>query len=96
MARRITDEKVLMERVRKMLPARIPATAIRSVECDPTDGEYGGPSYWVILAPGYIAPGTQCHVIHEDTLAQIRSEVRGIELWENDPDLDGTDHGMDW
>lgn len=87
MARRITDEKVLMERVIKMLPKGIPATAIESVECDPWDGLNGGGSYWVYLHDGYIATGMGCHTIHEDTLADLKGEIAGIEVWEDDPAL---------
>ena len=83
---RITSEAVLMERVKKMLPKGVPASAIESVECDPYDGENGG-SYWVYLHDGWMATGTGCHTIHEDTLAELRSEVRNIERWEDDPAL---------
>ena len=87
MARRITDEAVLLARVVKMLPKGIPASAIRDVECDPTDGENGGPSYWVILAPGYICMIMECHTIHEDTLAQLKEMLKYVEEWPDDPDL---------
>lgn len=87
MARRITDERVLMKRVVKMLPKGIPASAIESVECDPWDGLNGGGSYWVYLNDGYIATGTGCHTIHEDTLTDLKGEIAGIEVWEDDPAL---------
>lgn len=85
---RITDEAVLMDRVIKMLPKGIPSTAIHSVECDPTDGCNGGPSYWVYLQDGYISPEMGCHTIHEDTLKELRDVVRGIEEWPDDPALE--------
>ena len=80
---RITDEAVLMDRVIKMLPKGIPASAINSVECDPTDGENGGPSYWVYLNDGYISPEMGCQTIHEDTLKELKNVVGCIEV---DPD----------
>ena len=88
MARRITDERILMERVVKMLPKHIPASAIEGVECDPFNGEDGGPSYWVYLNDGYIAVGMGCHTIHEDTLAALRYEVQNIDIWSDDPALE--------
>ena len=84
---RITSEKVLMERVVAMLPKNVPASAIESVECDPYDGSNGGGSYWVNLAAGWKSPDDWCHVIHEDTLDELRPMVRGIERWEDDPAL---------
>ena len=85
---RITSEKVLMERVRAMLPKTVPASAISSVECDPYDGANGGGSYWVNLEAGWRSPDDCCHVIHEDTLAELRPLVRGVVRWEDDPALD--------
>lgn len=82
---RITSEKVLKDRVVKMLPKGVPASAIESVECDPYDGENGGPSYWV-----YLHDGWRCedgHTIHEDTLADLKPMVRSIEPWPDDPAL---------
>lgn len=79
MSRQISEFE-LARRVRKWLPKGIPAEAIEDVECDPydsvrVDGSY---SYWVHLAPGYIAPGLGCHTIHEDTLAEVKYEVQHI------------------
>ena len=88
MARRITSEADLMARAKKMLPKGIPETAIHSVECDPTDGENGGPSYWVNLSPGYWNPTMGCHTIHEDTLQELRSMLKDVELWPEDPALE--------
>ena len=87
MARHITDENVLMERARAMLPRGIPKDAIEAVECDPYDGANGGPSYWVYLAPGWICPLMECHTIHEDTLKELRIYIRSIEPWPDDPEL---------
>lgn len=87
MSRRITDEKVLLNRVIKMLPNGIPVSAIESVECDPYNGENGGGSYWVYLHDGYIAAGMGCHTIHEDTLSQLKEEVQQITEWPDDPAL---------
>ncbi len=87
MSRRITDERILMERIIKMLPKDIPSSAIESVECDPYDGSNGGGSYWVYLHDGYICTATDCHTLHEDTLAELKYAVQCIERWENDPSL---------
>lgn len=89
MARRITDDNILMERVLKMLPKGVPAEAIDDVECDPYDGGDDGcqPSYWVYLSAGWICPTMGCHTIHEDTLKDIRSMVSEIEPWPDDPEL---------
>ena len=87
MPRRITSEAVLMQRVIAMLPRGVPASAISAVECDPYDGEDGGPSYWVYLAPGWICPEMECHTIHEDTLAKLKPMVKSIEPWPDDPEL---------
>ena len=87
MPRRIKDEAVLLNRVIKMLPKGVPAEAISGVECDPYDGEDGGPSYWVYLADGWICPEMECHTIHEDTLAKLKPMVKLIEPWPDDPDL---------
>lgn len=84
---RIISEAVLMDRVVKMLPKGIPASAINAVECDPYDGLNGGGSYWVYLNDGYISPEMGCHTIHEDTLKDV---VSGIKEWPDDPDL--TEH----
>ncbi len=87
MARRITSESVLMERVVKMLPKNVPARAIKSVECDPWDGANGGGSYWVYLNDGWICNCMGCHTIHEDTLAELKVMVQDISSWPADPDL---------
>ena len=87
MPRRIKDEAVLLDRVIKMLPKSVPAEAISEVECDPYDGEAGGPSYWVYLASGWICPEMECHTIHEDTLAKLRPYVRSIKPWPDEPEL---------
>ena len=87
MGRHITSEAVLLDRVIKMLPKSVPPEAINGVECDPYDGEDGGPSYWVYLEAGWICLEMGCHTIHEDTLAKLRPYVRSIEPWPNDPEL---------
>ena len=87
MPRRIKDEAVLLDRAIKMLPKGVPAEAISGVECDPYDGENGGPSYWVYLAEGWICPEMECHTIHEDTLAKLKPMVKSIKPWPDDPDL---------
>lgn len=87
MPRRIKDEAVLLDRVIKMLPKRVPAEAISAVECDPYDGEDGGSSYWVYLASGWICPEMECHTIHEDTLAKLKPMVKSIKPWPDDPEL---------
>lgn len=87
MSRRIKDEAILLDRVIKMLPKGVPVEAISGVECDPYDGEDGGPSYWVYLANGWICPEMECHTIHEDTLAKLKPMVKSIEPWSDDPDL---------
>ena len=87
MPRRIKDEIVLLDRVIKMLPKGVPTEAIKEVECDPYDGEDGGPSYWVYLTSGWICPEMECHTIHEDTLAKLKPLVKSIEPWPDDPDL---------
>jgi len=84
---RITDERILLDRVIKMLPKGIPAEAIHGVECDPYDGTDGGGSYWVYLADGYWNPTMGCHTIHEDTLAELRPYIKEIEVWPDDPAL---------
>jgi len=88
MPRRITDENILMARAISMLPKGVPADAIEAVECDPWDGENGGPSYWVYLAPGWICPDMGCHTIHEDTLAKLKPMIKSVEPWPDDPELD--------
>lgn len=87
MARHIKDEAILFDRVLKMLPKSVPITAISSVECDPYDGENGGPSYWVYLAAGWICPEMECHTIHEDTLAKLKPMIKSIKPWPDDPEL---------
>ena len=87
MPRHITDENILMDRVLKMLPKRIPKEAIEAVECDPYDGEDGGPSYWVYTAPGWLVADMGCHTIHEDTLAKLKPYIQSIEPWPDDPEL---------
>ena len=87
MARHIKDEAILFDRVLKMLPKSVPITAISAVECDPYDGENGGPSYWVYLAAGWICPEMECHTIHEDTLAKLKPMVKSIKPWPDDPEL---------
>ena len=87
MPRRITDEAVLLDRVIKMLPKGVPADAIEDVECDPWDGEDGGPSYWVYTAPGWLVADMGCHTIHEDTLAKLKPYIQSIVPWPDDPDL---------
>ena len=74
----IWDEAVLLERAISYLPKGIPAEAIHYVECDPCDGEFGGPSYWVCLREGYICADMGCHTIHEDTLKQLRQVMKSI------------------
>lgn len=85
---RITSEKVLMDRVLKMLPKGIPAEAIDSVECDPFNGLNGGGSYWVYLKEGYICPTMGCHTIHEDTLAELKLMLAEVKEWPDDPELE--------
>ncbi len=87
MPRHITDEKILMDRVLKMLPKNIPPEAIDDVECDPYDGENGGPSYWVYTAPGWLVADMGCHTIHEDTLTKLKPYIQSIVPWPDDPDL---------
>ena len=87
MPRRITNEQVLLDRVIKMLPKGVPAEAIEDVECDPWDGEDGGPSYWVYTAPGWLVADMDCHTIHEDTLAKLKPYVQSIVPWPDDPEL---------
>ena len=87
MPRHITDETILMDRVLKMLPKNVPPEAIEAVECDPYDGEDGGPSYWVYTAPGWLVSWMDCHTIHEDTLAKLKPYVQSIVPWPDDPEL---------
>ena len=87
MARHITDEAILLDRVLKMLPKNVPPEAIEDVECDPYDGENSGPSYWVYTAPGWLVSDMDCHTIHEDTLAKLKPMVKSIEPWPEDPEL---------
>ena len=87
MPRHITDEAILMDRAIKMLPKGVPVEAIEAVECDPYDGENGGPSYWVYLAPGWICPEMEGHTIHEDTLAKLKPMIKSVEPWPDDPEL---------
>lgn len=87
MARHITDEAILLDRVIKMLPKGVPPEAIEDVECDPYDGENGGPSYWVYTAPGWLVSYMDCHTIHEDTLAKLKPYVQSIVPWPDDPEL---------
>lgn len=84
---RITSDKVLMDRVLKMLPKGVPVEAIESVECDPWNGEDGGGSYWVYLHDGWVFPSMGCHTAHEDTLAEIKWMIKEIEPWPDDPAL---------
>lgn len=88
MPRHITDETILMDRVLKMLPKNVPPEAIEAVECDPYDGEDGGPSYWVYTAPGWLVSWMDCHTIHEDTLAKLKPYVQSIVPWPDDPELE--------
>lgn len=87
MPRHITDEATLWDRVLKMLPKNVPPEAIEDVECDPYDGEDGGPSYWVYTAPGWLVSYMDCHTIHEDTLAKLKPYVQSIVPWPDDPEL---------
>lgn len=87
MPRHINDEATLLARVLKMLPKGVPADAIEDVECDPWDGEDGGPSYWVYTAPGWLVADMGCHTIHEDTLAKLKPYIQSIVPWPDDPDL---------
>lgn len=88
MPRHITDENILFQRVIKMLPKNVPPEAIEAVECDPYDGEDGGPSYWVYTAPGWLVSWMDCHTIHEDTLAKLKPYVQSIVPWPDDPELE--------
>ena len=87
MPRHITDEAILRDRVIKMLPKNVPPEAIEDVECDPYDGENGGPSYWVYTAPGWLVSDMDCHTIHEDTLAKLKPYIQSIVPWPDDPEL---------
>lgn len=82
--RRVRTEQDLMERVRKMLPKDIPASAIAGVEID---NSWGWNGYWVYLHDGYRSPDMGCHTIHEDTLKELAYMVGNVEVWEDDPDL---------
>lgn len=89
MARMIENEETLKERVVKMLPKRIPASAIDDVEYDRLSSvkrEWGG-SYWVYLRAGWEFKDTGCHTIHEDNLRDIRVQLYKIVEWPNDPML---------
>lgn len=88
MPRHITDEAILLDRVIKMLPKGVPPEAIEDVECDPYDGENGGPSYWVYTAPGWLVSYMDCHTIHEDTLAKLKPYIQSIVPWPDDPELE--------
>ena len=88
MPRHINDEATLLARVLKMLPKNVPPEAIDDVECDPYDGENGGPSYWVYTAPGWLVADMGCHTIHEDTLAKLKPYVQSIVPWFDDPELE--------
>lgn len=88
MPRHITDEAILRDRVIKMLPKNVPPEAIEDVECDPYDGENGGPSYWVYTAPGWLVSDMDCHTIHEDTLAKLKPYIQSIVPWPDDPELE--------
>ena len=79
-----------MERVIKMLPKGIPADAISGVECDPYDSvnKDFGPSYWVYLKAGWRCEETECHTIHEDTLADIKAAIKTVRAWPDDPELE--------
>ena len=87
MPRRVTDENIFFYFFIKMLPRGVSKDAIEAVECDPYDGENGGPSYWVYLAPGWICPEMECHTIHEDTLAKLKPMIKSVEPWPDDPEL---------
>lgn len=87
MPRRIKDEKILLERVVKMLPKGIPSSAIESVEYDPWGGYETTDSYWVYLNDGWICGDTECHTIHEDNLRDLASAVSTVARWDDDPDL---------
>ena len=87
MPRHINDEATLLARVLKMLPKNVPPEAIEDVECDPYDGENGGPSYWVYTAPGWLVSDMDCHTIHEDTLAKLKPYIQSIVPWPDDPEL---------
>jgi hypothetical protein len=80
MARQISESD-FRQRVISWLPKGIPAEAIRDVECDSTDGENGGHSYWVCLARGYWCPAMECHTIHEDRLTDVKRLMRTVEVW---------------
>ena len=86
MARRINNEITLMERAVEMLPAGIPAEAVAEVEIEYSCGEFNG--YWIYLKAGYICIAMDCHTIHEDTLADLRSMMATVERWDDDPELE--------
>ena len=89
-SRWISNERVLMDRVIKMLPKSVPPEAISSVECDPQDGgpDGFGPSYWIILRPGWMCTESECHTIHEDTLGDLKRMLNQVVPWPDDPELE--------
>ncbi len=64
-----------------------PSEVIASVEFD---SENGGdtmtkPSYWVYLKPGFVTEGGYgCHIIHEDSLKEVKNMIAGIVYDEYD------------
>ena len=88
MGERLTPSDV--EKIEKEIEHRklvVRKEAIEAVECDPYDGEDGGPSYWVYTAPGWLVADMDCHTIHEDTLAKLKPYIQSIEPWPDDPEL---------
>lgn len=79
---RITNENILKEKVIHMLPKHLKGkNVINSVEID-----YGyngdspdGISYWVYINDGYRTEnGYGWHTIHEDTIIDIKKELKRI------------------
>lgn len=79
---RIKTEKELMERVISMLPRQLKGKdVIHDVEIDPyNNGDSpDGISYWIYINDGYRTEnGRGCHTIHEDTLTEIKRELKRI------------------
>lgn len=86
---KITTEKELMDRVVKMLPKGIPAEAIEEVEIE--NWNMSG-RYWVYLNDGWMFE--RCHIIHENSLDEIRKCLKMVEPYEADPIDDEIDFEM--
>lgn len=72
--------KLMDERIMKYVPAS------KLVAID--EAFYDSDGYWIFLNYGYTASRTDfhCHVIREDTIADLRYQIAGIKIDESEQD----------